>query len=146
MKVLFIKNVKGKGKIGDIKDVSEGYAINFLLAGGHAVKATNDVIDRHNKEHQKEVEDEQSFFKEMKEKFSNIDKKTITIIATQKDLKGKLYKAIHSEEVIFEIKKILHVFLDKKYIVNYEPIKQIGNYKVYFKYKTIESVVYVMVQ
>lgn len=40
MKVIFLKDVKGKGKKGEVKNVSDGYAHNFLLKNGYAVEAT----------------------------------------------------------------------------------------------------------
>ena len=43
MKVFFIKTLRGKGSVGDIKEVPDGYAMNFLIAQKYAVPATNDI-------------------------------------------------------------------------------------------------------
>ena len=56
MKVLFIKNLKGKGIIGEIKDVPDGYAINLLIPQGYAVRADEQVIEQLNTKQQKEAE------------------------------------------------------------------------------------------
>ncbi|EUJ43334.1 50S ribosomal protein L9 [Listeria riparia FSL S10-1204] len=44
MKVIFLKDVKGKGKKGEVKDVADGYAQNFLIKNGYATPATNSNI------------------------------------------------------------------------------------------------------
>ena len=48
MKVIFIKNLKGQGKINDIKEVNDGYATNYLIKNGYAVKYTKTSLDRLN--------------------------------------------------------------------------------------------------
>ena len=48
MKVIFLKDVKNQGKKGEIKEVSDGYAINFLIKNGYAVKYTKTSLDRLN--------------------------------------------------------------------------------------------------
>ena len=53
MKVLFTKNVRGKGKVGDIKEVPDGYAVNFLIAQGYAVRADGQVVEKFTKEKEK---------------------------------------------------------------------------------------------
>ena len=50
MKVIFLKDVKGQGKAGDIKEVSDGYAKNFLIKGSLAVPATDTSMNRLTKE------------------------------------------------------------------------------------------------
>ena len=73
MKVIFIKDLRGQGKKGEIKEVSDGYATNYLIARGYAVKQTktsSDILNKEieqNKENEKqtrgdEVYDEQEFY------------------------------------------------------------------------------------
>ena len=50
MKVIFIKDLRGQGKKGEIKEVSDGYATNYLIARGYAVKQTKTSSDILNKE------------------------------------------------------------------------------------------------
>jgi large subunit ribosomal protein L9 len=47
MKVLLIKDVKGLGKAGEVKEVKDGYGKNFLIGKGFALQATNEVLNRH---------------------------------------------------------------------------------------------------
>ncbi len=46
MKVIFLKDVKGKGKKGEVKNVADGYAHNFLIKNGWAVEATNSAVSQ----------------------------------------------------------------------------------------------------
>ena len=50
MRVLFQKTIKGKGKAGEIKEVPDGYAMNFLIAQGYAVKATEAIVEQQKKQ------------------------------------------------------------------------------------------------
>ena len=50
MKVIFLKDVKGQGKKGEIKEVKDGYGMNFLIKNKYAVQATNTSVNRLNKE------------------------------------------------------------------------------------------------
>ena len=73
MKVIFIKDLKKQGKVNEIKEVSDGYALNFLIKNGYAVKYTKTSSDRLNKDlediqikEEKEIE----IAKELKEKIA----------------------------------------------------------------------------
>lgn len=145
MKVLFIKNLKGKGRIGEIKEVSDGYATNFLLAHNYAVKATDQVIAQQKQSQAELKHQEQQTVQEIKNQFAILDQKTITIIVSNKDLKGNLYQSIRIEEIISEIRKLLEVYLDKKYITNYQPIKQVGNYTINLKHKELSAKIFVSI-
>ena len=75
MKVIFLKDVKGKGKKGEIKNVADGYAQNYLIKNGLAVEATKQNISR--LEGQKRLEaknaaQELQDAKDLKEKLENI--------------------------------------------------------------------------
>ena len=55
MKVIFLKDVGGVGQKGSVKDVADGYAMNFLIAQGLAVQATNDMLAAHAKRQAEET-------------------------------------------------------------------------------------------
>ena len=55
MKVIFIKDLKGQGKRGDRKEVKDGYAENFLIKNGYAVKETNESLAKLNRDNKNEV-------------------------------------------------------------------------------------------
>ena len=134
MKILFIKNLKGKGKVGEIKEVADGYAINFLIANGYAVRATNQIIEQQQKELSTKIIQEQIQDIETQQLVHTLKDKKIYISIDQKDLKGNLYKAIKIEEIIFAIQKQLNIFLDKKHIAGYSGVKTIGTHEISLEY------------
>jgi large subunit ribosomal protein L9 len=139
MKVFFIKNLRGKGIIGDIKEVPDGYATNFLIKGGYAVRATNEIIEKHTTQINASVEKEQELYNQMVKKFSDLHNSQITVIVNQKDLKGHLYKAIKPEEIIAEIRTQKKLFLESNVFKHYNPIKEVGNHRILISYKDITA-------
>ncbi len=130
MKVLFIKNLRGKGTIGDIKEVSDGYAMNFLITNNYAVKATPEVIQKQKKnilETKKRTEVE---FEEISTIFNTIKGKSLSITVSAKDLSGKLYKGVTIKEIISEVRKEFNIYLKSDWFHNYKPIKEIGAHEV----------------
>jgi len=139
MKVLFIKNLRGKGKIGDIKEVPDGYAMNFLIGQGYAVKATDAIIQQHLQSEHSKLEQQMSTIQEIEQKFKLIKEIEITINVSEKDLKGHLYKAIRAEEIISEVRKQKSVILDKTLFKNYDPIKSTGKHEIKLVYKNLTA-------
>lgn len=139
MKILFLKNIKGKGKIGEIKEVPDGYAMNFLIAQGYAVKATDAVIKENNQTMIKQKNSQEKLLASMTEKLKAVAHKKITYNASQKDLKGKLYQAIKMEEVISEVRLQIGIILEKTLFKNYQPIKQVGDYTIDLGYENLKS-------
>lgn len=132
MKVLLIKDVKGLGKAGDIKEVKDGYGKNFLIAKGYAKLATDAVIKQFQakqkqKEKQKEKEIEE--LKKLKEKIENIK----LTIKHRVGANGALFGAITNKEISEHLKKDFGIEVDKKHIELNSPIKQTGEFEVEIK-------------
>ena len=130
MKVLLIKDVKGLGKAGEIKNVKDGYARNFLLPKGFAKLATDDVIKAWQEEQKKKEEElkkEISKINELKEKIEN----TTLVIKHKLGANGQLYGAITNKEVANELLK-QGIEIDKKHI-EMKQIKSVGEYNVDIK-------------
>jgi large subunit ribosomal protein L9 len=145
MKVFFIKNVRSKGSIGDIKEVPDGYAVNFLIKGGYAVRATDDVIKKHKDEINSKQEKEQLLYEECNVKFSKLRNAQIIIHVDQKDLKGHLYKSIRLEEIISAIRTQKNIFLDSSVFKYYNPIKEVGEHCIKLIHKDISTEFYVII-
>ena len=88
MQVIFLKDLKGQGKKGEIKEVSDGYAMNFLIKKGYAIKKTEGSLNKLNE--QKE-----------KDKLENI-----TINFKVKESKGKMFGSISTKQIKEELKKL----------------------------------------
>ena len=145
MKVLLLQDVKGQGKKGEVINVSDGYANNFLLKKGSGVVATADKInsvDIHNKavEKQKAAERQKA-----QEDANKLKGQTITIVAST-GAQGKMYGSITNKEIADELVKMGFV-VDKKQVVLKDPIRQKGNYVVTVKmYSEISTTINVVVE
>ncbi len=128
MKVIFLKDVKGSGKKGEIKEVSDGYANNFLIKQGLAKKVDATALSEHRI--QKEANDyhkEQERLAAMEVK-KQIDGKNIVLKIKCGD-NGKTFGAITSKEIADALGGY-GIKLDKKKIELSESIKLIGSYKI----------------
>jgi large subunit ribosomal protein L9 len=134
MKVFFIKNLRGKGSVGDIKEVPDGYALNFLIAGGYAVKATDDVIKKHQQEQATKHALQQKESQEVEKVFHSVRDKQILLEATRKDLSGKLYKSITIAEIINQVRKDFGTYLKQDWFKHYKPIKQTGEHTIHLEH------------
>ena len=145
MKVLLLQDVKGQGKKGDIINVSDGYANNFLLKKGLGVVATADTInsvDIHNKAVAKQKAAERQQAQDDADKLKG---KVITIVAST-GAQGKMYGSITNKEIAEELTK-LGFPVDKKQVVLKEPIRQKGSYTVTVKmYAEISTTITVVVE
>lgn len=128
MKVLLLQDVKGCGKKGDIVEVNDGYATNFLLKKNLAKKADNAVMlekqsQLASQERNKQIEKNAAI-----EKANKLNNRELKIVA-KKGENGKLFGAITSKEIAEEIVKN-GIEVDKKQIVLENPIKSVGKYFV----------------
>ncbi len=131
MKVIFLKDVKGKGRKGELKDVANGYALNYLIPNGLAVAATSTNIReaeafRESADKRKEIELEQA--RELAEQLA----KTSVTIKTKVGEGGKLFGAITSKQ-IGDLLADQKLDVDRRKIVLAEPIKNIGKTLVEIK-------------
>ena len=128
MKVLLLQDVKGSGKKGDIVEVNDGYATNFLLKKNLARKADNAVMlekqsQMASQERNKQIEKNAAL--EKAKKLNNAE----VVVFAKKGENGKLFGAITSKEIAEEIVK-QGVEVEKKQIVLESPIKNVGKYFV----------------
>lgn len=131
MKVVLVKDIKGKGKAGDVINVSDGYAANYLFPNGLAVAGTaGNLSNAANKKQSDNFKQEQI----KQEAFNNaklINGKEITISVKIGD-NGKLFGSVTSKEIADEVSK-LGVTIDKKKVELNDNIKSVGKYNVKIK-------------
>ena len=129
MKVLLIKDVKGLGKTGEVKEVKDGYGKNFLVGKGLALHATNEVLNKYKADQKRKAELEAAQIEEAKA----LKEKLTTFQLTIKHKvgnNGSLFGAITNKEISEELKKQTELEIDKKHIVVKKAIKAVGIYEV----------------
>ena len=134
MKVILQQDVKGKGKAGEMVNVADGYARNFLLPKKLAVLATNEnvaVMKKNEKERLKKLEIDKANANEVAEKLKDVLVK-ITARGGDKSEDGssRLFGSITSKEIAEELQKQHGIEVEKNKIVQDEPIKSFGSYEV----------------
>lgn len=132
MKVIFQKDVKGSGKRGEIKEVADGYARNFLFKQGLARQATEDAIVNLEGNINKQQKNAQKELKQAQRTASKLDGAEIELTA-KVNAEGTLYAAVSSKKVKEEIKKQFGVEVKLQNIVIKEPIKECGDHNIHIK-------------
>lgn len=125
MKVIFIKDLKGQGKKKDIKEVSDGYAMNYLIKNGYAVKYTktsNEILNNEIKNEKELFELNTKNAKIIKEK---LEKETITFIV-KSGTNNKIFGSISTKQIIDELNKLGYSNIDKRKIFIDNPITSLG--------------------
>ena len=132
MKVLLIKDVKGLGKAGEVKEVKPGYGQNFLIKKGFAKPATAEVLEQHAADEARkaqELKDEIAAFEEIAKKLE----KSEIIITKKVGENGHLFGAITKDEVVKALKEQHGIEVDKKHITDKTAIKTVGEHDLDLK-------------
>lgn len=128
MKVLLLTDVRGTGKKGEIKEVSDGYAQNFLIKTGKARKADNSAISENQTK-----QSATAFHKEMEKqeaiKLGSKLKGAKIVVKIKCGENGKTFGSVTTKEISEGLKK-LGFEIDKRKIELKEPIKAIGIYEI----------------
>ena len=145
MKVILKQDVKGKGKKGQMVEVAEGYARNFLLPKGLAAPATTDAMNTmrlQEKARARAEAEAKARAAEVAEQLKNCQVK----IPAKGGEGGKLFGAVTTKEIAAALKEQYGMEIDSKKLVLDEPIKSFGAYQVKAKMGyEISGTVYVMV-
>lgn len=129
MKVIFHEDVKGQGKKGELKEVSDGYARNYLLPRKLASEATADNINAlklKEKAKAAQIAKEKAAAQETASKLSGIQVK----IAAKAGSAGKLFGSVTSREISEALREQFGIEIEKQKIVQAEPIKSFGTFEV----------------
>lgn len=130
MKVILLKDVPKVGRKDDIVDVNQGHAINMLIPRKLARPATSGDIASVSKK--KELNQKHAIEKVEKgrEVLHLLHNKTISIKEKANE-KGHLFSKVHTKEILDAIKNEFNISIDKSWIEEFEPIKSIGEHKIY---------------
>lgn len=140
MKIILTQDVKGTGKKGEIKEVSDGFARNFLIKKGLAIIVTKDLIVKQVAKETKIKKEKTIAQKQIEKDFSKVNKKTIVFKEKVND-KDILYAAIDNKRIVEEVFSQLKLKLDKKQVILKETIKNIGNFEVKITFKNFSDAI-----
>ena len=116
MKVILLQDVKGKGKKGQMLEVSDGYARNYMLPRKIAIEATTDAV---NAKERAEALDTSHKLREM-----------TLIVKAKGGGAGRLFGSVTNQEIADALKASSGITLDKRKIIISDPIKNVGTYTV----------------
>ncbi len=132
MKVVLLKDVQGLGKEGQVKEVADGYARNFLLPKGLAAVATPGTIKELEIRQAAERKRQAKIDEAMREQAKQLSGSSVTVRSKVGE-GGKLYGSITTADVAEAIERQLGQTVDKRKIEIEEPIRHIGEYKIPIK-------------
>ncbi|MGN0807058.1 MAG: 50S ribosomal protein L9 [Candidatus Coproplasma sp.] len=131
MKVILLQDVKGQGKKGELKEVNDGYARNFLIKKGLAIEATATKINELNQKQQATAYHKEEELKAMRALAKEIDGKTFNL-NIKVGQNGKVFGSVTAADIADCLKEAGYD-IDKKKIVIDGPIKLVGVYSVALK-------------
>ncbi|MEG2429361.1 MAG: 50S ribosomal protein L9 [Oscillospiraceae bacterium] len=135
MKVILKSDVKGSGKAGELVNVSDGYARNFLFKKGLAVEASANALNEKNNHDSSVAHKLEMEIKQAKEIAKTIDGKEIKIVA-KAGANGRLFGAITTAEIATEINNKFNAEISKKKIILKDDIKAYGEFSFDIKIYT----------
>ena len=135
MKVILLQNVKGLGKEGEVVDVKDGYARNYLLPRKLVIEATEGNLRSLKQRKESQKLKMQQEIDEAKELMAKIEKSPIEIIAKAGE-GGKLFGSITSKDLAEALENQHKIKIDRRKINLSEPIKELGTKDVEVKLYT----------
>lgn len=129
MKVLFVKEVSGTGRPGDVREVSPGYARNFLFPKHLAVVADDRVVDQIRKREEAARRRAEKELTEARDAAARLRKLTVTIYAKTGE-GGRLFGSVTNTDVAQQLRREAGIDIDKRKIDIETPIKSLGPHEV----------------
>ena len=128
MEVIFIKDLKNQGKKGEIKKVKDGYAENFLINKGYAIKATKENLEKLNQDKAKAKEEDEMKREEARELKKKLEKITLTFrVKTGKN--DKVFGSVSMKQIKDELKKESYNF-EKSQIKLLDSLASLGFHNI----------------
>lgn len=129
MKVILLKDIIKLGQKGQIKEVSEGYARNFLIKLGYAKVATPKIQEQVAKAQEQAVAQRQQEQRQLEQLQGELVKRTFTLKVKVGD-KGQLFGGVNEKDIIKAINSKLKATLDKSQVEGHHHIKSLGEHEI----------------
>lgn len=127
MKIILLSDVKNVGKKGQICEVADGYARNFLIKNRLAVPASSQAEAILEEQKQKKIDDELKAIEDAKVLKEKLAAVTVVLSLKTGD-KGRVFGSIASKQIAEELQKQHKLIIDKRKILESDPINAVGNY------------------
>ncbi|PIQ67627.1 50S ribosomal protein L9 [Candidatus Uhrbacteria bacterium CG_4_9_14_3_um_filter_41_35] len=125
MKVILLENVKSLGNKGDVAEVSEGYARNFLFPQHIAIEASEQTLREKNEKEQTEIRRSKKIEQEEKKKAKVLD--GFEVFIKVKTDGGKLYASVGPNDIAEALKETKHKIEPE--LIKFKPVKELGTYE-----------------
>ena len=132
MKVILLKDIPKLGKKYEVKNASDGHAVNMLIPRGLAIAATPENLRRFETEKAKYDSERKVHEALLAENLKALEDTVITISGKASD-KGHLFAALHREAIALELEKQSRIQLDPSFIQLNHPIKEVGEHVIEVK-------------
>ncbi len=129
MKVVFLKDVTRVGRAGEVKEVADGYAKNFLLPKKLALPATPSSIKMAEAQLRKEEQGQQRHAEELVEVARQLEGLSLDFKMKVME-EGRLYGSIRDNQIAEELKRLTGIDIERTKIELLEPIRQLGSYEL----------------
>ena len=129
MKVLFLKEVAGTAKAGDVKEVSPGYARNYLIPQKVAIVADDRVVEQVRQREEAARRRAEKAMQEARDTAARLKKLTVTIYAKTGE-GGRLFGSVTNADIAQQLKREAGIDIDKRKIEVEPPIKSLGPHEV----------------
>jgi large subunit ribosomal protein L9 len=147
MKVVLLKDVKNVGKGGEVKEVADGFARNFLIREGLAEMATEGNLKKVEKMAGEIEKQREENLKEAQKKADEIDGKEIVIKAKAKEGSEELFGSVSKKEIVVGLKTAKIEGIEESEIILESPIKKLGEYEVKIQLEEgIEAAIKVVIE
>ena len=134
MKIILTQDIANVGRRHETKEISDGYALNFLIPKNLAIAATPEAVKKIEIIRTREEGDRRVQEELLLKNITALDGATVTI--TEKATpKGSLFAGIHKAEIIPEIQKQTRLQISPEFIMLDKPIKEVGNHSIEVKVK-----------
>ncbi|MDM5231099.1 MULTISPECIES: 50S ribosomal protein L9 [Lysinibacillus] len=125
MKVVFLKDVKGKGKKGEIKNVADGYAQNFLIKNGYAAEANAQALSQLEGQKKLQAKNAAAELAEAKALKEKLEALTVELKAKSGE-GGRLFGSISTKQIADALQKVHGIKIDKRKMTLNEGIRALG--------------------
>lgn len=132
MEVILLEDVERVGRAGEVRDVTPGYARNYLIPQGLATRVTMGTLKQMQQQRQAEARREEELEAEAREFAAELEGVTLTLSAKTGE-KDRLYGSITSGDIAVALEREIGKSVDRRKIGLEEPIRELGTYSVPFK-------------